>query len=107
MPVTAARAYSYPALIDDEEGSGRVVVELYRLPDAALLDRLDELEAYRPRDEAGSEYVRREVEIRDGPVGRAWTYVFNGDPATTGAPIASGDWVAFFRAGRRSPTPMR
>ena len=107
MPVSAARAYSYPALIDSDDGAGRVVTELYRLPDAALLDRLDELEAYRPRDEARSEYVRREVEIRDGPVARAWAYVFNGDPATSGAPIASGDWVAFTRAGRRSPPPAR
>lgn len=106
MPVTAARAYGYPALIDDESG-GWVVVELYRLPDAALLGRLDELEAYRPDDEAGSEYIRREVDVRDGPVGRAWVYRFNGDPATTGDPIAEGDWVAFLRARGRARQPNR
>ena len=95
MPVSSVRAYAYPALVDDPDGAGRVVVELYRLPDAALLDRLDELETFLTDDEVSSEYVRREVDIVDGPVSRAWVYRYHGDDGAMAGPIPSGDWVAF------------
>jgi gamma-glutamylcyclotransferase (GGCT)/AIG2-like uncharacterized protein YtfP len=107
LPASSSRAYAYPALV--EEGAGvddgddapdghRVVVELYRLPDVALLDRLDELETFLPADEAHSEYLRREVAILDGPVGRAWVYRYSGDPGAMTAPIPSGDWLTFTRS---------
>jgi len=92
MPRTAAREYAYPSLVLD--GSGEVVIELYELTDAAMLDAADALEAYDPADVAGSEYVRRLVPLIDGPVTEAWVYVYNGPPDAMGQPIPSGDWVA-------------
>jgi gamma-glutamylcyclotransferase (GGCT)/AIG2-like uncharacterized protein YtfP len=92
MPRTADRAYPYPALVADS--SAEVVVELIDVRDEATLARIDALEAYDPADEARSEYVRREVAVRDGPVSSAWVYWYHGDSAALGPPIADGDWVA-------------
>lgn len=92
MPHSSSREYAYPALVAD--GSSPVVVELYRIPDAATLAAADELEAFDPTDPASSEYVRREVEIIDGPVAAASVYVYNGPPADMGDEIPDGDWLA-------------
>ena len=92
MPRTAERAYAYPALVLD--GVGAVVVELYQLGDAATLAVIDALEAFDPDDVAGSEYVRRLVEVLDGPVATAWIYTYNGPPEAKGDLIPDGDWVA-------------
>jgi gamma-glutamylcyclotransferase (GGCT)/AIG2-like uncharacterized protein YtfP len=95
MPRSTLRAYAYPALLLD--GSNRVVVELYALPDDATLAAIDELEAFDPEDEAGSQYVRRSVAVVDGPVPEAWSYLYNGPPEDIGDAIADGDWVAHRR----------
>jgi len=95
MPRTAERAYAYPALVlDGLEGAGEVVVELYELGDPATLAVIDALEAFDPEDVAGSEYVRRLVDVLDGPVATAWIYEYNGPPEAMGDLIADGDWVA-------------
>jgi gamma-glutamylcyclotransferase (GGCT)/AIG2-like uncharacterized protein YtfP len=92
MPRTDERAYAYPALILD--GAGEVIVELYELGDPAALAGVDALEAFDPDDDAGSEYVRRLIDIRDGPVATAWIYVYNGPAQAMGDLIRDGDWVA-------------
>jgi gamma-glutamylcyclotransferase (GGCT)/AIG2-like uncharacterized protein YtfP len=97
MPRTAERAYAYPALVLD--GVGAVVVELYQLGDPATLAVIDALEAFDPDDVAGSEYVRRVVDVLDGPVATAWIYEYNGPSEAMGDLIADGDWVAHARTG--------
>jgi gamma-glutamylcyclotransferase (GGCT)/AIG2-like uncharacterized protein YtfP len=86
------RPYDFPALIPASGADDRVAVEVYRLADAGELARLDELEAYDPADEAGSEYVRRRLAVRDGPVASAWAWVRAAELPASAVPIPSGDW---------------
>jgi gamma-glutamylcyclotransferase (GGCT)/AIG2-like uncharacterized protein YtfP len=92
MEPSPTRSYAYPSLV--LAGAGTVVVELYALADSAALAAADALEAYDPADEAGSEYVRRAVEIIGGPVSWAWIYVYNGPDDELGDVIVGGDWTA-------------
>ena len=98
VPRSPYRAYAYPALVDAP--STRVTVEIYRLPDAETLAALDALERYDPADEAGSQYVRRVLDVVDGPVVTAFAYVYRGAPEELGDVITSGDWASWRRTAR-------
>ena len=99
MPRSTLREYAYPALLLD--GSSRVTVELYELPDDATLAAVDRLEAFDPADEAASQYVRRLVEVVDGPVRDAWSYLYNGRADEMGDEIRGGDWVTHMTGAER------
>jgi gamma-glutamylcyclotransferase (GGCT)/AIG2-like uncharacterized protein YtfP len=98
VPRTPFRAYAYPALV--ELPARRVVVEIYRLADDDMLTRLDELERFDPEDETGSQYVRRVLDVAEGPLDTAHAYLYRGSHDELGELIESGDWVAF--SARRS-----
>ncbi len=92
VPRTPYRAYPYPAFLPTSHG--RVAVEVYEVFDAGVLAAIDRLEHYLPADEAASQYLRRVVEVIDGPVADASAYVYNGPPYELGELIPDGDWVA-------------
>jgi gamma-glutamylcyclotransferase (GGCT)/AIG2-like uncharacterized protein YtfP len=102
MRSAPTRPYLYPSCLDPGEGIPAIVVELYGI-DRATLAEIDALEAFDPADEAGSEYVRRAVDVADGPVARAWVYVYNGPPREVGPQIPDGDWVRHRRRTEGGP----
>jgi gamma-glutamylcyclotransferase (GGCT)/AIG2-like uncharacterized protein YtfP len=85
------RPYPYPALL--LEGDGRVEVECYRLTGRRQLALLDRLEAFRPHDLAGSEYVRRRIPVVGARVAWAEVYVYRGPRAVLDHPIPEGRWT--------------
>jgi gamma-glutamylcyclotransferase (GGCT)/AIG2-like uncharacterized protein YtfP len=92
------RPYPYPCLLPPSAATdpATIHVELYAV-DGLTLATLDALEGYDPADDAGSEYVRRVVDVDDGPVGTASVYRYNGAQADIADAIPDGDWVTWRR----------
>ncbi|MEM8638076.1 MAG: gamma-glutamylcyclotransferase [Cyanobacteria bacterium P01_G01_bin.54] len=85
----------YPALT---QGRDRVWGHLLTFPDASILSRLDELEAFDPRrPPEQNEYERRRVPVYDPTqrsLGQAWAYLMRRPwiKAARGKYRASGCW---------------
>ena len=92
VPAAPTRPYGFPALVAG--GDGRVRVELYRLANPGHWAKLDALELYDPSDEARSEFLRRTVDVREGPIDRAQIYVYHGPLDVLGDVIDTGDWIS-------------
>lgn len=80
----------YPALV---EGEGRVVGEIYDIPES-ILDYLDRVEGYDPKRPQYSLYIRRQVTVWGfaGEVFEAETYVYNDQIAGEAVLITDGDY---------------
>jgi gamma-glutamylcyclotransferase (GGCT)/AIG2-like uncharacterized protein YtfP len=103
VPRTPYREYPYPACLED--GPGTIEVEIYGLVGSEMLSRLDALERFDPDDVESSQYVRVEVPVTQGPVERAWAYVYRGPADELGEQITDGDWTAFSRSRERGRAP--
>ena len=78
----------YPGLVP---GNATVHGELVRLPDDAMLARLDGIEGFHAHTSPNNLYRRGFVQVRcDGEDVWAWTYYWNG--MSPGEAIPSGDW---------------
>jgi gamma-glutamylcyclotransferase (GGCT)/AIG2-like uncharacterized protein YtfP len=103
----------YPGLVPARGTTVRA--ELYELPFGESGSRglrefrsaiavLDEFEELNPEDPAGSEYVRRYVELATPENWTAWVYVLN-KPSQQYKSIDSGDWRAAYEAKLDAQSP--
>ena len=83
----------YPGVVlDDSAGDaafaaapGTIPGEVFEVPDAETLVRLDAYEDYRPGDPGASLFLRVEttVAMSDGSERTCWVYIYNGGPQET------------------------
>jgi gamma-glutamylcyclotransferase (GGCT)/AIG2-like uncharacterized protein YtfP len=87
----------FPAAIPAPEG--RVWGEVYEVEDdPSVVQKLDEIEGFRPDDPDTSLYVRAETSatLETGETGTAWVYFYNA-PLGHGERIESGDYLEHLR----------
>jgi gamma-glutamylcyclotransferase (GGCT)/AIG2-like uncharacterized protein YtfP len=87
----------FPGAIPAPEG--RVWGEIYEVQDdPSVLQKLDEIEGFRPSDSDTSLYVRAETNytLDSGETGTAWVYFYNA-PLGHGERIESGDYLEHLR----------
>lgn len=86
----------YPGLLASDDSQQRVFGRVVSLSRAAFnLPLLDKFEDYRDKDQQGSEYLRRRVQVFC-PHNRqleAWCYLYN-RPVQPESLIRSGSWLA-------------
>ena len=90
----------YPAAVPSDDNGAHVLGELYEMTDAeAVLDVLDEIEGYTPKQPDTSLYTRRitPVTLDDENLIDAWAYFYNA-PLGRAERIASGDYLEYLRA---------
>lgn len=70
----------YPGVVLEDSESSEVSGEVFEVPDAETLARLDAYEDYRPDDLGASLFLRVETEVAmsDGSERTCWVYVYNG-----------------------------
>jgi len=91
---------TYPAAVPAEHDEARVRGELYEMTDpAVVLDVLDEIEGYIPKEPATSLYTRRVIPVAldDGSTIEAWAYFYNA-PLGRAQRIPSGDYLEYLKA---------
>jgi gamma-glutamylcyclotransferase (GGCT)/AIG2-like uncharacterized protein YtfP len=69
---------AYPGLVLDDSAS-EVRGEVFTVPDAETLARMDAYEGFYPGDSAASLYLRVKaaVALENGPIEACWVYVYN------------------------------
>jgi gamma-glutamylcyclotransferase (GGCT)/AIG2-like uncharacterized protein YtfP len=88
----------YPAMLQGHAGRGRQTLvqgEFVRFPDVeAALRELDAIEGAKPHCEAGALYrrMRVQVDVGDGRMREAWSYVTDDEQVLSRPVIASGCW---------------
>ena len=90
----------YPAAVPAEHENARVHGEVYEMTDtSAVLEVLDEIEGYSPKEPDTSLYTRSvtPVTLDDGSVRDAWAYFYNA-PLGGALRILSGDYLAYLTA---------
>jgi gamma-glutamylcyclotransferase (GGCT)/AIG2-like uncharacterized protein YtfP len=90
----------YPAAVPTENENTRVRGEVYEMTETrAVLEVLDEIEGYSPKEPDTSLYTRlvRPVMLDDGTVVDAWAYFYNA-PLGRAERIVSGDYLAYLKA---------
>lgn len=87
----------YPVAIPAPDG--RVWGEVYDVEDdPSVVQKLDEIEGFRPNDPDTSLYVRAQTEVtlNTGETATAWVYFYNA-PLGQGGRIESGDYLEHLR----------
>lgn len=80
----------YPGIRENPENKQGVECELYQLKNEEVIKKADYYEGYVEDDHAISLFVRKEVEIPDGP--KAYVYEYNRDPHNKALKIEEGVW---------------
>lgn len=79
-----ARLYNlgeYPGVVLNDAASSPVPGEVFLVPDADTLARLDTYEDFRPHDPSNSLFLREKtvVTMDDGTRETCWVYIYNGE----------------------------
>ena len=92
----------FPGVMTGGNHTGRVVVDVYYLPEEhrdMMLKRLDALEGYDPTsgNSPSNMYVRKTTVTETGRM--VFYYEWNWEPPATSRIVEDGDWVAFKERG--------
>lgn len=79
----------YPGIRSNPDNREGVECELYAIKDESVMETLDTYEGYREDDPISSLFVRKEVQIVDGPVASIYEYNYELRPDRI---VASGIW---------------
>ena len=103
--VIKAPHLTYPALIADPDGKGRVFGTCYAVEQSFTAEDMGLLDAFEdcyPDNPARSQYLRRPVEVTlaGGESVVAWVYIYNHPQPEDAEIIPSGDFKAYLDGSR-------